>query len=95
MRARIAFRPLRLITDTGTFGLTPREADILFCLMADRFIPIAGLIDIFYGDREDGGPEWAANCIKVHTCRLRKKLVGSGWMVKRWGMRFYSLEEER
>lgn len=93
MRARIAFRPLRIISKFGEFSITPREADVLFCLMAHRMISVSQIIEFFYGDQEDGGPLFARNCVKRWICELRKNLRGAGWSIQTRDRGFYSLEE--
>ena len=40
------------------------------------------LEDIVYGDRPDGGPEWAANSIKTAVWNANKELQPQGYMIR-------------
>ena len=45
------------------------------------------LVDALYGDRDDGGPEYASRCVYVWICFLRRKLAPP-WGIKSVKRRF-------
>lgn len=60
---------------------------VLFNAVAERpyGVTSAELVDILYGHRRDGGPEWAANSISVILHRLNKKIAVLGLRIRGWG----------
>lgn len=64
--------------------LTRVEVRIVEALAAGRhrLTPIETLVDAVYGDRPDGGPLNAANCLKVRISYLRPKLASFGWGIE-------------
>lgn len=75
-------------------GLTPYEASTLLALASTRaHISKAELIDALYGDDPDGGPDFADSVVKVHICRLRRKLAPYGWKIDTEYNRGYALQE--
>ena len=46
----------------------------------DRFIPYEAVVDLLWGDRNDGGPLWALNNIHILVMKLRRE----GYVIEIW-----------
>jgi DNA-binding winged helix-turn-helix (wHTH) protein len=46
-----------------------------------RSISKQALIDHVYGDRPDGGPDTASDCIRMTIWNLRRRLAPFGWTI--------------
>ena len=66
--------------------ISPISAEILLSAMLSRITPDReDLIDVFWGDREDGGPLYADKIIHVYVCKLNKNLREFGWELSQLG----------
>ena len=75
-------------------GVGGAKLMILTMLMSRQECSREALIDAMYGDRPDGGPEYAKKIIDISICKLRRKLVPFGVTIKtvwNWG---YSIGKE-
>lgn len=82
----------RVMAGDREIPLSPFEERLLFALVARSPAPVEtkDLIHVVYGDREDGGPDTASQCLRVIICRLRKKLERLGWQVPcNWGKSYF------
>jgi len=60
-------------------------------------ISLLEIADIVYGDRPNGGPEWAANSIKTAVWNANKELKAQGYMIRARhgpGSRYRLIESE-
>ena len=64
-----------LLSDVTTIYLIPSEQIVLREFMDRPYASTVQLVDALYGDRADGGPEYASRCVYVWICLLRGKLV--------------------
>lgn len=83
----------------GAARLTPDEGAMFDRLWRARHgaeaVPRDSLIDAVWSDDDDGGPISADRRLKVMACHIRKKIEGSGIIVKGvWGIG-YRLEAVR
>lgn len=91
-------QPMGDFSDIDVRALGPTEFGILDALIRGRhrFLSIQQLVHHVYSHRVDGGPENAANTIRVTMTRMRKKLEAAGWTIEnRWavGFRLARLDE--
>ncbi len=84
--------PVRRTLSRGGVAVRLRSSEWgLAVLLARRFgRPVSGaaILDWLYGDREDGGPDWAADCVRAFVCRLRaalRKIGAPVEIVTVWG----------
>lgn len=93
----IARNPWAVVIDhskRGVYGirgvgrLSPAQFTLLSSLLLNfgRVIPYEEIFECMWGDRDDGGPEYAQSSIVVRACQLRRMVDGSGLEIgTRWG----------
>jgi DNA-binding response OmpR family regulator len=72
------------------------EYDIILRLRqaAGAIVTNDNLVDFVYGDRLDGGPENAAQCIQTYVSKANRKIRPLGWSVVAERFRGYRLVRE-
>jgi DNA-binding winged helix-turn-helix (wHTH) protein len=58
------------------------EQKILLRLVHGELVAKEDLLDLLYGDRPDGGPMNAEQCMKVSMMALRERLRRDGWDIE-------------
>lgn len=72
----------------GVVNLSPTQFSVLTALVLNFGSPVADeeLYEFLWGDREDGGPEFAQSSLSVRAYQLRNMVDGSGLEIgTRWG----------
>lgn len=72
----------------GVGHLSPAQFTLLSSLLLNfgRVVTYEELFEFMWGDREDGGPEYAQSSIVVRAYQLRQMVHGSGLEIgTRWG----------
>jgi hypothetical protein len=70
-------------------SLTPSQQRVVDVLrLTDRPVSSREIAAQIYGDRPEGGPEWAVKCVHVWVHALRRQ----GWQIRTHGQRGYILE---
>lgn len=72
----------------GVGHLSPAQFTLLSSLLLNfgRIVTYEELFEFMWGDREDGGPEFAQSSIVVRAHQIRKMVDGSGLEIgTRWG----------
>jgi DNA-binding response OmpR family regulator len=72
-------------------SLSPDQAAVIGVLSKGALVSTNDLIDVVYGDREDGGPLHATRVIYVKICHLRKKLADTPFRIITNGCAGYRL----
>ena len=75
------------VTVDGVFIVLPRYQLLVveyLLIWRGRRCEATDILEYMYGDREDGGPEWARSGLGVNIFRLRKKL-GAGFIETQQG----------
>jgi DNA-binding response OmpR family regulator len=78
-----------------TVALSPHMFRIALCLTvaASQGMSLStdDMIEVLYGDHDDGGPETADNVVSVNVCRLRKRLAPLGMTIQRQRDHYYTM----
>jgi DNA-binding response OmpR family regulator len=77
--------------------VTPSQARLLRCLAgsASRLVTTNEVVAAMWGDREDGGPEYAVRSIDVGVYHLRRSLAALGVVIeRRWGIGYRLFAQE-
>lgn len=63
-------------------ALTPHHHKLLTALLSGTYRSTAQLIHAAYGDRIDGGPEWAVKAVQVAIHKIRRQLQPYGIVIE-------------
>jgi DNA-binding response OmpR family regulator len=76
-------QPIVATLDDAIKAMPPIMRDVVVYLARRRgeVVPREDIADYVYRDREDGGPLWAGESVKVLIHRYRPKLAEYGWTV--------------
>ncbi len=76
-------------------GFTRAESRLMSHLhgRSGKVVTHVALVDALYHDHIEGGPATPTNTMKVHICKLRKKLVGTPYEVENIPWVGYRLNE--
>lgn len=89
---RLRIWPKYILEWTGhEIGLTYSEGVIFSRLCRGANVTYYQLAESLYEDREDGGPDYSDETIRVLICRLRKKLHGSPFTIPKFRCGYVSL----
>lgn len=71
-------------SDLDSLRLSRLQRSVLAALARQRgeALSIRSVIDVAYGDREDGGPLAAVSTIRVTIHNLNQKIADRGWFVE-------------
>ena len=78
---------------TPALSLSPNERKVAGVLLARGGARTEVLVAALYGDRQDGGPEYARRCVWMAVHELRKKIKSHGIKIRTVRFQGYEISE--
>lgn len=73
-----------LLAVASRAGLSPTQGQIMALLARSPgvWVSTRRILETVYGDRADGGPDYASTCVRVQISLMRKKLAPYGLAIE-------------